>query len=126
MNRKDLKEAYEYPSKQTSEILRYLALAGVAIIWMFKEEVDGKRTIPDELFWPLLLIICGLLVDFFHYAFLAHTHHRCFVTADRSAEKIDVPPWYAMVGWVMWYIKIAIVLVGYGFLLRYLSSKLFS
>ncbi len=125
LKRQDVKDAYEDPSKRASEILRYLGLAGVAIIWMFRVEDDGVKTIPHQLSWPLFLIVSGLLLDFFQYAFLTCVYHWSFVRADRSVENISVPEWYAKVGWATWYLKIISVLVGYGFLIVYLSSKLF-
>lgn len=57
---------YTYSGK-VSDICRPLALAGVGILWLFKKETSGQISVPQELIWPGLLIILGLLADLLQY-----------------------------------------------------------
>jgi len=65
----DAREFYYFFTGKTSEIVRQLALAGIAVIWIFK---IGQNQIPSELLLPLYLIAVTLVLDFLQY-FVAAT-----------------------------------------------------
>lgn len=54
-------------SGKVSDICRQLALAGIAILWIFKTESNGQLSVPHELVLPGLLIVAGLLADLLQY-----------------------------------------------------------
>lgn len=69
MRLNEAREFYYFHTGKTSEIVRQLALAGIAVIWIFKV---GQTQIPPELLLPLYLIAATLVLDFFQY-FVAAT-----------------------------------------------------
>lgn len=66
MKLKDALENYYFHSGKTSDLVRQLALAGIAVIWLFKYEVTGVPKVPAQLLLPLGLIVCGLALDNFN------------------------------------------------------------
>ena len=60
---KDAVENYYTHSGKTSEIVRQLGLAGIAVIWLFKQDSKQFAQIPVDLKLPLFLIIIGLTCD---------------------------------------------------------------
>ena len=67
MNLKDCRDYYYFYSGKTSDIVRQLGFAGIAIIWVFKSENQGKLVVPPELIYPGILIVVGLALDLLHY-----------------------------------------------------------
>lgn len=67
MKLEDARENYYYYSQKTSEIVRQLGFAGIALIWVFKTEVEGKIVVPPELLSTGKLIVIGLGFDLLHY-----------------------------------------------------------
>ena len=45
-----LTEIYENRTGKLSDVTRQLALAGIAIIWVFKKEIGTQTGIPKDLF----------------------------------------------------------------------------
>jgi hypothetical protein len=68
MKLKDAREFYYFYSGKTSDLVRQLGFAGIAIIWIFKYDVQGTPQIPQALLPPLILIVLGLALDFLQYA----------------------------------------------------------
>jgi heme/copper-type cytochrome/quinol oxidase subunit 2 len=66
---KEVKEDFYAFSGATSSIYRQLALAGIAIIWLFKKEKDGQIQITADLLCILKLIVISLIFDFCHGVF---------------------------------------------------------
>jgi hypothetical protein len=63
----DAREKYYYYTEKLSDICRYLGLAGIGIVWLFRVEAGGKLSLPRELIWPTILLIAGLGLDLLHY-----------------------------------------------------------
>ena len=61
----DCLERYEYFSGKASDILRQLGFAGIALIWVFRDE--SQYNIPAELVPAGILIVIGLALDLLHY-----------------------------------------------------------
>lgn len=68
MKLKDARDFYYFHTGKTSELVRQLGLAGIAVIWLFKKDVAGVPRIPEELLLPLVLIVLGLALDLLQYA----------------------------------------------------------
>ena len=80
MKLKDALDNYYFHSSKASDIVRQLGLAGIAIIWIFKHDVQGIPKIPHELLLPLELIVLGLTFDLLQYfvaAIIWSNFHRC-------------------------------------------------
>lgn len=65
----EARDFYYFYTGKTSEIVRQLALAGIAVVWIFK---TGQTQLPSELILPLNLIIGTLILDLLQY-FVAAT-----------------------------------------------------
>ena len=65
-----LKEAldsyYEY-SRKASDIIRYLGLAGLGIIWIFRVQTATGISLSKELTLPTILLILSLVLDLLQY-----------------------------------------------------------
>lgn len=68
MKLKDARDFYYFHSGKTSDLVRQLGLAGIAVVWLFKYEVLGVPKIPAQLLAPLVLIVLGLTFDLLQYA----------------------------------------------------------
>ena len=60
------KDSYEF-SKSASELIRQFAFAGIAIIWIFKNDNIQDHVLPSEVIIPLLLFLIALASDLFQY-----------------------------------------------------------
>lgn len=60
-------EIYEDYSGKLSDIVRSLAFAGIAIIWIFRATSKETIGIPEELITPLVWLALCLAFDLFHY-----------------------------------------------------------
>jgi len=58
-------------STKTNDLIRQLALAGIAVVWIFRETVTGKTVFPPELRWGATFLLLTLAVDLAHYFFTA-------------------------------------------------------
>lgn len=69
MNLADVRAAYYERTAKASDIARQLGFAGIAIIWVFKTEVAGSLTIPNELRLAGVLLVISLALDFLQYVY---------------------------------------------------------
>jgi hypothetical protein len=67
MKLEDYRKTYYEASIKTSEIVRQLAFAGVAIIWVFNDGVGEKYNLHPYLLRAGILIVIGLTLDLLHY-----------------------------------------------------------
>jgi hypothetical protein len=63
-----VRETYYEASGKLSDIVRQLAFAGIAVVWLFGYLVSDQRLDPEYV-WPALLIILSLACDFLQYAY---------------------------------------------------------
>jgi hypothetical protein len=62
------REDYYYYTGKTSDIVRQLALAGVALIWLFRiDRETGIDVVPSQLRVPAILIVACLAADLLQY-----------------------------------------------------------
>ncbi len=67
MKLKDARDNYYFYSGKTSDIIRQMALAGVALAWLFKRDAGGSPVIPEGLLKPTFLVVLTLVCDFAQY-----------------------------------------------------------
>lgn len=63
----EVRENYTYFSGKASDIARQLALAGIALIWIFKTQVGEQYRVPKELLPAAGFVVLALILDFLHY-----------------------------------------------------------
>lgn len=123
------KDYYGFSAK-AGDIARQLALAGIAIVWLFKVDANGSTSLPKLLAWPTIAFVVSLAADLLHYLVQAITWGR-FAYVQRKKhgkgddEVIPDPPgYYNWASLVLFYCKTTVVLVGYWWLFEYLRLRI--
>ena len=133
MKFKETKEAYYEYSSQASEILRKLAFAEIATIWLFCIISNGTIKIPNQLVLPLALTITGLIADFLQYLIATiswGTFHRINeLKKDKKGDRllndeseISAPGWINWPHNSMFIIKVILMVCASYLLIKYLAS----
>jgi hypothetical protein len=122
------KEAQEF-SGLASGIVRQLAFAGIALIWIFKIDKPIDHLIPEECYIPLLLFVITLVFDFLQYfipsiiwmSFFKHYEkkHNGNVDVDLKAKEI-----YSYPGYFFYYAKVITLSIGYFLIIYFLLKKI--
>ena len=68
MKLEDTREIYYETTGKVSDLVRQLGFAGIAIIWVFKTQSDGRQIIPKGFLPAGILIVLALAADLFQYA----------------------------------------------------------
>lgn len=124
MRLENTRENYYFYSGKASDILRYLSLAGLALIWVFKAESGARTTLPSGLVLSALLLSLGLLTDYMQYL----TGTAVWGVFNRHLEKKSIAPdvEFMAPGWINWptialfWVKSVVVVLGYFLLIAFL------
>jgi hypothetical protein len=128
MKLKDARDLYYFHSGKSSDLMRQLALAGLAVIWLFKYEVIGVPKVPQQLLVPLVLIVLGLAFDLFHYVVATgiwgyfHWHKERTGTCEDS--EFLAPPKLNWPALALFWMKVVSILAAYCLLLQYLACTI--
>lgn len=122
------KSDYEFFTGKTSEINRTLALAGIAVIWIFnKTNVNGVHELPSELTIPLKWFVFTLLADLTHY-FLAGIfwwlHYKYYDNKKEKIKSITTYSIYAYILHCLYFSKVIFCIIAYWNLLNYFTQVL--
>jgi hypothetical protein len=128
MKLKDYRSDFYTYSGKASDLNRQLALAGIAVIWLFKKDTAGVLTIPRDLVFPGIFIILSLMLDMLQYC-VASLIWRYFY---RSKEKAGVNEeteithsvWFERPIWYLFIAKLILVFLAYIWILRFLIEVL--
>lgn len=127
MKLKEVREAYYEFSRKASDISRQLGFAGIALIWIFKVEVNNDESIPHSLVLAALLIVIGLVSDLLQYIYGTAAwgiYHRCEEKKKtRENTEIKAPP---EINWptnTFFAIKVICISFAYYFILSFLLIK---
>ena len=85
MKLQDYRETFYTFSGKASDLNRQLGFAGIALIWLFKKDLNGAPTIPPQLLMPGILIVASLTLDMLHYC-VASIIWRSFYRAKEKAN----------------------------------------
>jgi hypothetical protein len=128
MKLKDAREFYYFNSGKTSDLIRQLGLAGIAVIWLFKSDVQGAPKIPEALSLPLMLIILGLGLDFLQYAVATSIwgifQRRKEIQGATAETEFLAPKQFNWPGIVFFVFKVVTIIVAYLLLLRHLARTI--
>lgn len=129
MKLKDARENYYYYSQKTSEIVRQLGFAGIALVWVFKNDVEGRQTVPSELLPAALLIVIGLGVDLLQYV-AGSLIWGIYNGLKERAETKEGTEFLAPrpINWptlVLFWVKTIMMIFAYIYILRFLVYRLF-
>lgn len=129
---KTLQERYEYHTGKASDINRSLALAGIAVIWIFKSTTNGITSVPNLLITPLVYLVTTLGIDLIQYITGGLIWWIYFLHKEQQKKKgvdigknVDAPIIFPIILWTLFVLKIGATLIGYTYLLHFLYNTLF-
>ena len=125
---KDVKEDFYAFTSKTSDITRQLALAGIAIIWIFKISTVAKvQLLPSTVPVLKLLVLC-LLFDFCHAFIPSFTYgilNNYFKKNGQTDESdVEYSLWLTLPEWIFFIVKIFFLIWAYIKLWNFLDSSL--
>lgn len=120
--------AYEYASGKLSDINRQLCFAGFGIIWLYNMTEHGVF-IPEELYFPGVLLIVSLMLDAGQYAYTTISwgifyHLKNSSTKDENKIRVIEPKCFNAPAWILFGCKIAIMAIAYLYIGKFLISKM--
>lgn len=125
----ELRDCYYESSGKVSEIIRQLALAGIATIWILKVGTDsGGIKYSKSLLCPLGVFVFCLGLDLLQYVyktalfgFLNHHYWRKHRDNDKEIKFAEKWNWPAL---FFFWLKTVMMVSGYAMLIRYIGAKL--
>ena len=130
MNLGEARKFYDYFTGKASDITSTLAMAGIAVIWVFRIG-EHATSIPRELLLPLALFVLTLLFHFLHYVIAGLFWGRFLdsqekkFTANDNEEKIEnAPDWINSPARICYGLKVSILPLGYFLLLSAIVGRL--
>jgi len=109
---------YEFSGK-TSDIARKLAFAGIALIWIFKNEAKPTHMIPRELILPSALLALTLAFDLLQYVAATciwgvfQWYHERRIGDTTKDPELDAPSFLKWPQFVFFVLKICAVFLAY-------------
>jgi len=126
----EVRKKYYDCTQKTSEIVRYLGLAGIGVIWMFRAQGAEKIALPPELIVPTTLLIAGLALDLLQYvsgSIIWGAYNRSLERlGTKEEEEFKCPRKRNWPGLFFYWGKIISILTAYFFLLKFLAGKISS
>lgn len=119
---------YQKHSGKASDLVRQLAFAGLALVWLFKTDKSGGVKLPANLLWPAGLIILALVLDLVQYTYASAawgTFNRMVEKHYRDDQEFGAPTWINWPTLICFWAKIAAVIAAYCLLLSYTSGQIF-
>ena len=81
--------AFDSASTTLSSSCRTLALAGIALIWVFHtKNPEGEYQLPAYLVLSAIFIVISMCFDFLQYLYKAFTYNFIATSTEKWAEKI--------------------------------------
>ena len=122
------KDAYEFQGL-ASNLVRQLAFAGIGLIWIFKIDKPKDHLLPNECYWPLLLFVVTLAFDFFQYFIPSIIWMKFFRNHEKKNHgkvdfEIKAKEIYSFPGYFFYYGKIFFLIIGYIFIVKYITCKI--
>lgn len=129
MKPRKYKEKYEKLSARVGDNTRALAFAGIAVIWVFRQDRPAP-TIPPKLLMSLLCFVGALAADYLQYIVGTLVWRWHYDRLEEKFPDIDAAPdqkhdaWLPIPQWIFFYVKVATLVYGYSVLIEALWSKL--
>lgn len=122
----EYKKDYQWFSGKTSDVVRQLAFAGIAIIWIFKQDGKPLPAIPRELLWPTIFLALSLAADLLQYVSATiiwgsfHCYHEKKNSGDRDIKASTKLNWPTN---ILFYTKIFFVVFAYALMILYIFER---
>ena len=133
----EARKAYYDFSKSLSDINRGLGFAGIALIWLFKQQEQTKASIPPGLHLPTILIVVSLSLDFLQYVWstaawggfarlkekeLRKLRRRGIEV--REDEDVPAPAWINRPTLAFFWVKFVAMIAAYTAILHFLLKMI--
>lgn len=123
----DIDQAKNEATGKASDVGRQLAFAGIATIWLLREE-ESLRPFSSSLLAALVLLAVALLTDFLQYVYCSFVwrrfYNKHFDRHKSDDAKVDIPHSLSGKIYLFFWFKIAALTCGYVFLLSGAIQKL--
>ena len=131
-NLERFREFHYDATNKVSENTRTLALAAIAIVWLFNDKSGQQYLVPQPLRLPLLFAVAALAFDFLQHFYRSFAWHLKFRAEEGRLEKgkiTEETPLYVSgaFNWVpygFYYIKVLLLFAAYWTLIRYLLAAI--
>lgn len=125
----EAKSDHKFFAELLGKLNRQMALAGIAIVWIFRGEAGAIATIPKGLIPALFCFAFTLIFDFIYLVVMT----KCLDIALDNTEKIKPPPTtvnfpsaFALKFFdYFYYIKLLPMIIGYSYLIIYMIQRYF-
>lgn len=98
-------------SSKVSDIVRQLILAGIGVVWLFKVTGnDGHVTLNTNLLDALILFVIAIILELVQYAYTVSVN-GFFLCGNLKTR--NMPNWLSWFPWVLWGIKIVLMIIAY-------------
>ena len=118
------KKVYEEFSGKLSDNARKLAFAGIAIVWIFKQEKDGAFILPAQLKLAISMFVISLSLDLLQYIYqtiLWGTFHRHHEKKGKSEDsELKASKYFNWPAIFFFWSKVIALVVGYVLVLCFL------
>jgi hypothetical protein len=134
MKLEKVREESYYNSQKASESIQNLALAGIAIIWLFKITSGVNIQFSIFLFWSLISFILSIFIGIVQYSALAISWSLYYKNEYQKQERLNpvnvddqnvpMPSTSSLFGWISFYTKLLLLINGYVLIFIYISKIL--
>jgi hypothetical protein len=115
----DVRDTYFQASQKVSEILRQYALAGIALIWVFKGSGANAFGLDTKLLKASLWIIGAIGADFLQYVATSYIWFGYFRSKEKKDKNLDqqftVSRYINLPNQILFAVKIAALFTAYVF-----------
>jgi hypothetical protein len=127
MKLKEVQEDYYFFTGKVSDLTRQLALAGIAVIWIFRNPDLQTNLIPDKLINPLVLLGLALGFDLLQYVYqsiawsLFYGYHRR-IKHKNDEDEIEENSKLNIVSWTFFGLKVGCTIIAYFLIGKYILT----
>lgn len=123
----DIEKAKNDATGKASDVGRQLAFAGIATVWLLRNE-QSVRPFEDTLLMALVFLSLALLIDFMQYVYCSWIwrdfYNRHYDEHNRDDALVDIPNALSASTYYFFWVKIGALLLGHAFLMAAAIRKL--
>ncbi|MDP8217159.1 MAG: hypothetical protein P9M03_00325 [Candidatus Theseobacter exili] len=128
MKLSNYRETYYILSGKASDVARQLAFAGIALVWIFKQEARGIPEIPTNLILPSALLASALAFDLLQYIWASaiwggfQKYHEKKRGEEEKDPDLIAPNWFNWPTLTFFWFKLVFVITAYFLIIKYILS----
>jgi len=127
-NLQEYREAHYTNTGKVSDNVRTLAISAIGIIWIFKSQnSDGSYEIPEELYYPILLVFIAMVLDFVQYIYGSIAWGFFFRKKEKEgvseSDELYAPHQINWPTYCLFYGKVVVISFAYFFVIKFLIGS---